>query len=448
MAVYHLVKLAKKQRLSLLVLGLTMLCGAILLANRRTTFMSASTAIESRVSKVFVPDHDIPVVDALDKGCYLQTADMAQHRHSRRLLAERDCRQRLPSVLIAGGALCGTATFKSALSFHPDVVVREGSDPALLNVNSKEDDSNYRLSMPYSLPHQITVDSSREYMYSSKFRLILRKNLPGHDTKVIILIRDPVARAMTEYLVLSSNFAKEYYDEGVIITVNQSDVFREADITVLKKMNYRNYDGREKRSTRKRAVPSAHKKRKHKSKLKAKRRKKHRRQKRNADNQQPSDTDELWKLQQDLKGSFTETISDKYGSINPTQFLIERSKYGSRLRLLSFLGFRLLVLDAEAFARNPVNTMTLVELFLGLKPFYDRSFFDFDLSSGKLCFNAAEVGSCQEPIFLNRSIPTVPDQLVKDLREFFVPWMKMQHKVADAYFEHRGEHPIVLTPFR
>ncbi|XP_071477279.1 heparan sulfate glucosamine 3-O-sulfotransferase 6-like [Diadema antillarum] len=307
---YQVVKLGKNQRVVLLlILGLTLLCGVILFTNNTIPLMSWSASSEQVVSKVFSSDQKNPaVVDAIDKGCYLQTADMIQHQHSPQLQAERDCRQRLPSVLIAGGALCGTATMKRVLSFHPDIVVREDSDPVLLKVNSEEDKKEYRMMMPYSLPHQMTIDTSQEYIYGTNFRSILQKNLPENDTKVIVLIRDPVARAMTD--------------------------------------------------------------------------------------------------------------------------------------------FRLLVLDAEAFARNPAETMTLVELFLGLKPFFHRSFFDFDLSSGKLCFNTAEVRSCGEPIFLNRSMPTVPEQLVTDLREFFVPWMKMQHNVANAYFEHRGEHPTVLTPFR
>ncbi|XP_041460735.1 heparan sulfate glucosamine 3-O-sulfotransferase 1-like [Lytechinus variegatus] len=351
-------------------------------------------------SNAYKKDQPQGVVQALDHGCYLQTSNFSQHQHSEELLAERNCRKKMPVALILGAALSGSATLKSALSFHPDVTVPEFTVP--LNFT---DIGPFLAKIPYSLPHQITVGESQEYLYMTDIsKQMVTPVFPG--LKVIILIRDPVARAMSEFLTLKSNSCSEVYRQSIskhlhlLVGTSRYDPHE-----VVKE---RSWTGK------------------------------------NSQLYETSPDD----MHYNLEDTFQETVLES-AQIDPVHFLVQRSIYGSGIRKwVRVIPLQnMLIIDAERFAKSPVETLKIVEHFLGLRPYYHKDFFSFDLPKGEFCFNSP-LRSCVEPLPIQKPLPALSDEIVTLLRDFLLRSIKVQNKYANAYFPHLGENPLIYTPFR
>nr|XP_054750690.1 heparan sulfate glucosamine 3-O-sulfotransferase 1-like [Lytechinus pictus] len=351
-------------------------------------------------SNAYYKDHPQGVVQALDHGCYLQISNFSQHQHSEELLAERNCQRKMPVALILGAALSGSATLKSALSFHPNVTVPEFTVP--LNFT---DIGPYLAKMPHSLPHQVTIGECQEYLYMTDLsKQMVTSVFPG--LKVIILIRDPVARAMSEFLALKSKSSSEVYRQSIskYLHLPVGTSRRDPHKVVKERM----WTGK------------------------------------NSQLYETSPDD----IHFNLEDTFEETVLES-AKIDPVHFLVQRSIYGSGIRkwVRVIPPQNMLILDAERFAQSPVETLEIVERFLGLSPFYRKDFFSFDLSKGEFCFNSP-VRSCVEPLPMQKPLPALSDEIVTLLREFLLRSIKVQSKYANAYFPHLGENPLIYTPFR
>ncbi|XP_003724548.1 heparan sulfate glucosamine 3-O-sulfotransferase 1 [Strongylocentrotus purpuratus] len=135
----------------------------------------------------------------IDHGCYQIVQDqppqfMLKKSSELRLL---NCSKRAPSTIVIGTKKSGTTTLKNFLSYHPDVAFAEKELKFINNHNLVTLDE-YSSLMPYSTPQQVTMEKTPGYF----IRLVVAKRLKIAipDVKFIVIIRDPVNRAISDFV--------------------------------------------------------------------------------------------------------------------------------------------------------------------------------------------------------------------------------------------------------
>ncbi|XP_003724779.2 heparan sulfate glucosamine 3-O-sulfotransferase 1 [Strongylocentrotus purpuratus] len=105
------------------------------------------------------------------------------------------CEKRLPKAMIRGIKKCGTGILTKYLSLHP-VVVIEGEVLAPPGPHFTADAlDKWRLRMKWSSPRMLSMTGKPMGFTSGNI-----KNLLDQNAKVIIIIRDPVVRAISDYV--------------------------------------------------------------------------------------------------------------------------------------------------------------------------------------------------------------------------------------------------------
>lgn len=104
---------------------------------------------------------------------------------------------RLPTFLIAGAMRCGTTSLNSYLREHPEVSVSRPKEVHFF-------DNNYEAGVDWYLEHFPGSDDSRavgeatpDYLYEPEAAARIAATLP--DVKILLLLRDPVDRALSHY---------------------------------------------------------------------------------------------------------------------------------------------------------------------------------------------------------------------------------------------------------
>ncbi|CAM4694562.1 unnamed protein product [Leuciscus chuanchicus] len=161
-----------------------------------------------------------------------------QHKHTHRLKLHRTNSTReklhmhllikqLPRAIIIGVRKGGTRALLEMLSLHPDVV------KASQEIHFFDNDQNYargidwyREKMPFSFPHQITIEKSPAYFITEEVpERILKMN---SSIKLLVIVREPTTRAVSDYTqVLEGKERKnKMYDkfEELVIDTNTSEV--------------------------------------------------------------------------------------------------------------------------------------------------------------------------------------------------------------------------------
>ena len=105
--------------------------------------------------------------------------------------------RRLPQCIIIGAMKCGTRALLEYLNIHPDIV-RADHEIAYFDKFYDEGPEWYRKQMPLSTPGQITVEKTPSYCMSEK--TALRMRLLNASTKVILVVRDPVDRSVSDWI--------------------------------------------------------------------------------------------------------------------------------------------------------------------------------------------------------------------------------------------------------
>ncbi|XP_069110326.1 heparan sulfate glucosamine 3-O-sulfotransferase 1-like [Argopecten irradians] len=112
---------------------------------------------------------------------------------------KRDYRQRLPTCLIIGVKKAGTGAMVQYLKLHPDIVVADRE----LNFFDYERNYNlgfdyYKTLMPMSYEGQITMEKTSNYFHNKETEW--RVHSMNSSMKMILLVREPIARAVSDYL--------------------------------------------------------------------------------------------------------------------------------------------------------------------------------------------------------------------------------------------------------
>ncbi|KAJ8046934.1 Heparan sulfate glucosamine 3-O-sulfotransferase 3A1 [Holothuria leucospilota] len=147
--------------------------------------------------------------------------------------------KRLPSVFIIGVKKSGTTTLTKYLDLHQQIAMafkaQIMNNLPLGNVLHK-----YHMMMPYAEPAQVVVASFPGYYGRTRHKFFKLLPFMPKNPKVIVILRDPVARAVSDYLHITlmhkpstSSNRSEWYREGNILR----STFEETVLTHNGKVN-------------------------------------------------------------------------------------------------------------------------------------------------------------------------------------------------------------------
>jgi len=112
--------------------------------------------------------------------------------------------QRLPQCIIIGARKCGTRALLEFLSIHSRIVTARDE------VHFFDEDSKYNLGiewyrqqMPYSTPDQLTIEKTPAYFVTDSAPERIKAMDPS--VKLIVIVRDPVVRLISDYAQLNAN---------------------------------------------------------------------------------------------------------------------------------------------------------------------------------------------------------------------------------------------------
>jgi [heparan sulfate]-glucosamine 3-sulfotransferase 5 len=118
------------------------------------------------------------------------------------------CVKRLPRAIVVGIQKCGTTALVKFLGAHPEIAAFQYEAQYFFGRNYQNHPIDwYRKMMPCSFPNQITIEKSPPYFYRREAAKNIRDMNPK--TKIIIIVKDPVTRAVSMYAML-----KEYKKVG------------------------------------------------------------------------------------------------------------------------------------------------------------------------------------------------------------------------------------------
>ncbi|XP_022316378.2 heparan sulfate glucosamine 3-O-sulfotransferase 6-like [Crassostrea virginica] len=114
-------------------------------------------------------------------------------------------RRRLPRAIIIGVKKGGTRALLEFLRVHPDVKAT-GPEPHFFDKHYHKGLDWYRSLMPETLPHQITIEKTPSYFVTSEVPSRIFKM--SNSTKLVLVVRDPVTRAVSDYTQILSKHGK------------------------------------------------------------------------------------------------------------------------------------------------------------------------------------------------------------------------------------------------
>ncbi|KAL6094802.1 uncharacterized protein ACO6RY_16138 [Pungitius sinensis] len=114
---------------------------------------------------------------------------------------ELSATRRLPQALIIGVKKGGTRALLEFLRLHPDVRA-VGSEPHFFDRHYSRGLDWYRSMMPKALDGQIVMEKTPRYFVT--YETPARVHAMSQDVKLIVVVRDPVSRAISDYTQIIS----------------------------------------------------------------------------------------------------------------------------------------------------------------------------------------------------------------------------------------------------
>ncbi|XP_071489935.1 heparan sulfate glucosamine 3-O-sulfotransferase 1-like isoform X2 [Diadema antillarum] len=304
--------------------------------------------------------------DMYKVGCYTYKAngevDILSNHKTLRML---ECKRRLPGALIVGVRGCDTFILTKILGLHPSVVSHSGSHFEWPSDDLERVTSKWKREQPYSTRFQITIEHSPAYADDNDIlEGAIRRVIPG--AKLIIMLRDPVQRAIMEF----ARHHKEVHN----ITLRSPPlpaVFHDPNGTSTTHDSLVSYN--------------------------------HHGDSHTAEN----------------------TLIDRYNRVVAGSQLIRAGVYVDTLRRLrSFtINESILVVDKYDFVHYPLQTMQSLEAFLGLKRFFREDHFEFHDEAGRYCVNVERRPDthCVHEI-TQRPLPSVDEEVLLRLKHYYADY--------------------------
>ncbi|XP_071832198.1 heparan sulfate glucosamine 3-O-sulfotransferase 1-like [Apostichopus japonicus] len=118
------------------------------------------------------------------------------------VLKTRHCSRRLPDAIIFGTRQCGASKLDFYLRTHPDIAFTAREEMHFFGSPKETRGIDwYRNQMMLSKANQVTMEKTPKYFVRPTVPKKLRDNL-GVRTKLVLVLRDPVERAMYDFLQL------------------------------------------------------------------------------------------------------------------------------------------------------------------------------------------------------------------------------------------------------
>ena len=105
-------------------------------------------------------------------------------------------KRRLPQAIIIGVRKCGTRALLEMLKMHPQIAAAS-EEVHYFDNNYDRGQEWYRRRMPFSYPDQITIEKSPAYFITPQAPERVKKM--SKDVKLLIIVRDPTTRAISDY---------------------------------------------------------------------------------------------------------------------------------------------------------------------------------------------------------------------------------------------------------
>ena len=258
-------------------------------------------------------------LEDFEKGNCFRYSRRSKRLKPPKILHNLNCSHRFPKALIIGVKKCGTYTLKSFLDLHPQVVTVAGSK---FNLRASLED--WLQTMPLSTPHQITVSDFPGYIDTPSILSHLKQAFIP-DLKFILMLKDPVKRAQSDYDHVKDTLQSN--DPAKYMARYRYDDKSSRNFTV-----YKNYD---------------------------------------------------------LLSTFDKTVTDTEGRLNTSHTLIKKGIYLTYVKNLFKVVQRetVLILDGGQFKKDPLAALKKIENFLGLLPFFQRDHFYYNQEKRFYCAN-------------------------------------------------------------
>ncbi|XP_022088073.1 heparan sulfate glucosamine 3-O-sulfotransferase 1-like [Acanthaster planci] len=332
----------------------------------------ASVVIESEVSGVRQPDNarlrERPVLGKSHRAFQPPSeSTLPKPMPPPRTNEGSGCEKRLPGAIVIGVMKCGTYALKSFLHHHPDIAMRIDEMVNFFTFSNQHPDLEaYRDMMACSTPGQLTMEGSPGYYPEIVAPGLIKIALPK--VKLILILRDPVNRAVSEYLHL---------------------------MDMENKMGPR---------------PNMYK-------------------------PMPQIKEGC---RSEIAPSFEEAVSYSNGSLKTYNLILAKGCYADFLpRWFSqFPRQRFLILDGDAFARDPLPQLKLAERFLDIRPFFTRRHFKYNKEKGFYCFNFKEARKNQACLggTKGRPHPLINATLLRTLHRYYAPFNRKLNKLLNRTF--------------
>ncbi|CAF0730224.1 unnamed protein product [Didymodactylos carnosus] len=129
--------------------------------------------------------------------------------------------RRLPKAIIIGVKKCGTRALLKFISAHPDVVASM-NEVHFFDQNYYRGLDWYRNQMPLSLSNQITMEKTPQYYIHNRSAYRMTQTFSNIKLKLIVIIRDPIIRAISDYVQLTTKRKSNLTFEDYVFIKNST----------------------------------------------------------------------------------------------------------------------------------------------------------------------------------------------------------------------------------
>ena len=374
------------------------LISSLLLLGGDSSSSSTRVQFDAKLSK----NEEVPAAPPV--GCYLKTADRQGNFAvlEEAELQKRGCERRFPQAVIAGTKKGGTTTLKYFLSYHPDVAMAT-KEMKFFNSNYKKGLEWYRESMPYSTANMQTIEKTPGYFVGHSIPDRIDTLLP--DAKIVIIMRDPVKRAISDFVHMTAKINCKEQDPN------------KKNCAKLQELEKRSVPSEEDTSSG--TISSIHS-----SGTGS----------RNISNSTTTTMVQMKKIsvaksleahegfRYEIHKSFQESVLFPNGTVKAQNLLVDKGVYIRHLEywFKVFTPKRLLLLDGEKFVKDPAPTLRVIERFLGMRPYFTKDHFYYDEEKHFFCLKKPFMNCMSDS--KGRDHPDVPEDVLVKLREFYRPY--------------------------
>jgi lipopolysaccharide transport system ATP-binding protein len=127
--------------------------------------------------------------------------------------------RKLPDFLIIGVSKGGTTSLFSYLNQHPDIAMSREQETHYFAKYYHRGINYYKSFFPLIRSNKVSGESSPYYFFHPQVPARVKKELPN--AKIILLLRDPVTRALSHYQMMKGVDWADSFDEAVKIEASR-----------------------------------------------------------------------------------------------------------------------------------------------------------------------------------------------------------------------------------